>query len=83
LIVAQLMVNDLASRLVQKPLFVAYALSHYATALAEVYHTKIESQPTGRPGRPKKPIKVVYNDLDYAVVYKIRKIDKLYEYKSR
>jgi IS1 family transposase len=73
LIDAQLMVNDLTSRLVQKPLFVSDALSHYATALAEVYHTKIESQPTGKPGRHKKPRKVLDDDLDYAIIHKIRK----------
>ena len=38
----------------------------------ELFHKIIEPEPTGRRGRPRKPKKVVNDDLDYATVHKTR-----------
>ena len=54
------------------PLFVSDELPHYADSLKELFHKTIESEPTGRPGRPRKSKKVVTDDLDYATVHKTR-----------
>ncbi len=54
------------------PLFVSDELPHYADILRELFHKTIAPKPTGRPGRPRKPKKVVTDDLDYATVHKTR-----------
>lgn len=66
-------VDDLADRLVTMPLFVSDELPHYATALANRYHTIVPFPPTGKPGRPKLPLKVIDPNLLYATVRKTRK----------
>lgn len=65
--------KDLASRLSCKPLFVSDALDHYADAILETYHTVETPAPTGKPGRPRKPRKVIDPEIDYAVVHKKHK----------
>lgn len=64
--------NDLASRIDELPLFISDELPHYADGLKQLFHKIIEPQPTGKRGRPRKPQKVVNDDLDYAVVHKTR-----------
>jgi len=57
---------------VDLPLFVSDELPHYADGLKELFHQCIEQEPTGLRGRPRKPEKVVNDDLDYATVHKTR-----------
>ncbi len=64
--------SDLVSRLLGKPLFVSDELAHYKNCLLEQYHKLIKSKATGRPGRPRNPVKVIQDDLDYVTVHKTR-----------
>jgi len=66
------MLGDLTARCVGKPLFTSDELAHYGTVLAELFHTMLPVEPTGKPGRPKSPLMVVHEDLDYATVHKTR-----------
>ena len=66
-------IKDLVSRLGNKPLFTSDELAHYKDALLEAYHIVEKPEPTGKPGRPRKPKKVIDPELDYAVVHKVRK----------
>jgi IS1 family transposase len=69
---ARYFLKELVSRILDLPLFVSDELPHYADGLKELFHKIIEPEATGRPGRPRKPKKVVNNDLDYATVHKTR-----------
>jgi len=71
------MLKDLAQRFQEKPLFVSDELSHYATVLEEQFHTPVPAAPTGKPGRPRKPVKVIDEDLCYATVHKTRQAGKV------
>jgi hypothetical protein len=53
-------------------LFTSDELPHYSDGLKELFHTLIPQEPTGHPGRPRKPIKRIDEDLDYATVHKTR-----------
>jgi len=64
--------NELISKIDNVPLFVSDELPHYADSLKELFHKTIEPEPTGWPGRHRKPKKVVTDDLDYATVHKTR-----------
>ena len=66
------MLKDLTSRCQEKPLFVSDELPHYGTVLEELFHTLIPSVPTGKPGRPLNPERVIDADLIYATVHKTR-----------
>ena len=66
------MLKDLTSRCQGKPLFVSDELPHYGTVLEELFHTLIQSVPTGKPGRPLNPKRVIDADLIYATVHKTR-----------
>ncbi len=66
------MLEDLTVRSKNKPLFVSDELPHYGTVLGELFHKQIQSPPTGKPGRPRKPDRVIDADLDYATVHKTR-----------
>jgi IS1 family transposase len=70
---ARRMLTDLIERLEGKPLFVSDELAHYGTVLAELFHDLVPVLPTGKPGRPANPKRVVDADLDYATVHKTRK----------
>jgi IS1 family transposase len=83
LIDAKLMVSDVAKRLISKPVFTSDALKHYATALADVYHTEVEQPRTGKAGRPKKPLYIIDEDLNYAIVHKIRENGKVVKVEKR
>lgn len=69
---ARQMLKDLTSRCQCKPLFVSDELPHYGTVLSELFHELVPPEPTGKPGRPRKPEKVIDSDLDYATVHKTR-----------
>lgn len=69
---ARQMLKDLSARSQGKPLFVSDELPHYGTVLGELHHTLVPAVPTGKPGRPKNPEKVIDADLDYATVHKTR-----------
>jgi len=66
------LLSNLASRLLEKPLFVSDELAHYKNCLLEQYHELLNPEPTGRPGRPRNPLKIVQDDLDYVTVHKTR-----------
>ena len=69
---ARRMLKDLTSRCQGKPLFVSDELPHYGTVLGELFHKLVPLAPTGKPGRPRKPERVIDADLDYATVHKTR-----------
>jgi len=69
---ARRFLRDLVSRTEELPLFTSDELPHYADGLKELFHKVICPEPTGRPGRPRNPEKVVNEDLDYATVHKTR-----------
>ena len=69
---ARKFLKDLVSRTETLPLFTSDELPHYADGLKELLHTLIPSEPTGRRGRPRRPEKIIDEDLDYATVHKIR-----------
>jgi len=64
--------KDLIARSQGKPLFVSDELPHYGTVLGELFHELVSPTPTGKPGRPKKPERIIDADLDYATVHKTR-----------
>lgn len=66
------MLKDLATRCQNKPLFVSDELAHYGTVLGELFHESRPPMPTGKPGRPRNPERVVDPDLNYATVHKTR-----------
>lgn len=66
------MLKDLIARCQGKPLFVSDELPHYGTVLGELFHEVVPSVPTGKPGRPRNPERVIDADLDYATVHKTR-----------
>lgn len=66
------MLKDLTTRCHGKPLFVSDELPHYGTVLGELFHELVPSTPTGKPGRPRNPERVIDADLDYATVHKTR-----------
>ena len=55
----------------------------YKAAIFEAYAEVRESPPTGRPGRPKKPVKVLPKKLKYAVVHKERKNGRVVKVTTR
>ena len=69
---ARKMLDDLVARFTDKPLFTSDELSHYAEVLAQLFHTMVAAERTGKRGRPMNPVRVVDEDLDYAIVHKIR-----------
>lgn len=69
---ARNMLKDLVSRSKEKPLFVSDELPHYGTVLGELFHKLVQTEPTGKPGRPRNPEQVIDEDLDYATVHKTR-----------
>ena len=66
------MLHDLTERCLNKPLFVSDELPHYAEVLGELFHKLVPAPATGKPGRPRKPRRVIDADLDYATVHKTR-----------
>ena len=77
------MIFDLKARITNIPLFVSDELPHYQTALTEAYHNLKTFPATNKPGRPKKPVKEVIPELDYAVVHKTRENGKIINVEQR
>jgi len=69
---ARHMLKDLTARCHDKPLFVSDELPHYGNVLEELFHDLVPPPPTGKPGRPRNPERVIAADLDYATVHKTR-----------
>ena len=80
---AHCFLKDLASRTEGLPLFTSDELPHYADGLKELFHKLIKPEPTGRPGRPRNPEKVVNEDLDYAIVHKTREKGRIVKVETR
>src|SRR5437016_7325257 len=55
----------------------------YRQAIFEAYAAAREVPPTGRPGRPKKPVKVLPKKLKYAVVHKERQNGRVVKVTTR
>lgn len=66
-----------------EPLFTSDELPHYKTALAESHSTLIPVPPTGKRGRPKKPIVRIDPELQYATVHKTRENGKVVKVERR
>jgi IS1 family transposase len=66
---ARQMLKDLTARCQGKPLFVSDEL---LPVLGELFHQLVPLPPTGKPGRPRKPERVIDEDLNYATVHKTR-----------
>jgi len=65
--------NEIKNRLTgDKPLFTSDELPHYAEGLAATFSQNVKPSPTGKPGRPKSPERIIDADLDYATVHKTR-----------
>ena len=69
---ARKFLKDLVSRTDNIPLFTSDELPHYADGLKELFHQLVAQKPTGRPGRPRSPEKIIDKNLDYATVHKTR-----------
>lgn len=61
------------------PCFFSDGFSCYLTALIEVYHTLKTFPRTGKPGRPKQPVKEPHPDLVYGQVIKKTQQGRLHE----
>jgi len=68
--------TELASRVDNKPLFTSDELPHYRTILSEIYSEEIPVEKTGKRGRPRKPVRKIDPELDYATVHKTREKGK-------
>lgn len=64
-------------RIENKPLFVSDELVHYRKVILESFHHEIEFEKTGKRGRPKKPVKQIDPEIDYATVHKEREKGKV------
>ena len=70
---AHAILNEIKNRLAgNKPLFTSDELPHYAECLAATFSQTVKPSPTGKPGRPKAPERIIDPDLDYATVHKTR-----------
>lgn len=61
------------------PLFASDALRHYAHVLVEAFGVWERPTPTGKPGRPRNPVRVPHPLLGYAQVDKRRKDGRVVE----
>jgi len=75
--------KQLRSRVDNIPLFTSDELVHYETVLGEVYSHEIPVEPTGKRGRPRKPVREIDEDLDYAVVHKTREKGRVVKVERR
>ncbi len=61
------------------PCFFSDGFSCYLSALIEAYHTLKTFPRTGKPGRPRKPVKEPHPDLVYGQVIKKKRQGRLQE----
>jgi len=80
---ARRFLEDLVSRTKQQPLFTSDELPHYADGLKELFHKLIEQEPTGQPGRPRSPEKIIDENLDYATVHKTREKGRIVKVETK
>lgn len=80
---ARRFLKDLVSRTMEISLFTSDELPHYTDGLEELFHTLVHQKPTGRPGRPRKPVKLVNENLDYATVHKTREKGRTVKVETR
>jgi len=80
---ARIFLKDLVSRTKDQPLFTSDELPHYADGLKELFHKLIEPEPTGQPGRPRKPKKIIDENLDYATVHKTREKGRIVKVETK
>jgi len=76
-------IKDLAGRIDNKPLFVSDELPHYKDAILDEYHKLKEYEKTGKRGRPKKPVKEIDSEIDYATVHKTRTNGKVVKVETK
>jgi len=80
---ARRFLKDLVSRTSQQPLFTSDELPHYADGLKELFHKLVAQEPTGQPGRPRSPVKIVDENLDYATVHKTREKGRIVKVETK
>jgi len=80
---ARRFLKDLVSRTKQQPLFTSDELPHYADGLKELFHKLIAQEPTGQPGRPRNPEKIIDENLDYATVHKTREKGRIVKVETK
>ena len=80
---ARRFLKDLVSRTKQQPLFTSDELPHYADGLKELFHKLIAQEPTGQPGRPRSPEKIIDENLDYATVHKTREKGRIIKVETK
>ena len=80
---ARRFLKDLVSRTKQQPLFTSDELPHYADGLKELFHKLIAQEPTGQPGRPRSPEKIIDENLDYATVHKTREKGRIVKVETK
>ncbi len=66
-----------------RPLFTSDELPHYKTALAEFHSTLVPVPPTGKRGRPRKPIPCLDPNFMYATVHKERENGRVIKVEQR
>jgi len=64
-------------------LFTSDELPHYADGLKELFHKLVAQEPTGQPGRPRSPVKIVDENLDYATVHKTREKGRIVKVETK
>jgi IS1 family transposase len=81
----QLLVNDFKKRTGGRlmNLMTSDEYPAYKAAIVEAYAEVREQPPTGRPGRPKKPVQVLPKKLKYATVHKERKKGRVVKVTTR
>jgi len=65
------------------PLFTSDALRHYAQALLETFGVWRRAPRTGKPGRPRQPVRIPHPLLAYAQVHKRREGGRIVEVTRR
>jgi hypothetical protein len=75
--------TELSSRVDNIPLFTSDELPHYKTILSEIYSEEITVEKTGKRGRPRKPVRRIDPELDYATVHKTRENGKVVKVEGR
>ena len=80
---ARRFLKDLVSRTKLQPLFTSDELPHYADGLKELFHKLIAQEPTGQPGRPRSPEKIIDENLDYATVHKTREKGRIVKVETK
>jgi IS1 family transposase len=80
---ARRFLKDLVSRTRQQPLFTSDELPHYADGLKELFHKLVAQEPTGQPGRPRSPEKIIDEKLDYATVHKTREKGRIVKVETK